>query len=69
MNFPESVPPLKPVKLLDQLRAKTRLLHDRIRNEAAYVGWVTKSVVFHGKRHPETMGAAEIEAFHRTCFA
>jgi len=63
VNFPESVPPLKPVKLLDRVRAKTRLLHDSKRTEEAYVGWLTKFIVFHGKRHPETMGAAEIEAF------
>ena len=63
MNFPESVPPLKPVKLLDRVRAKTRLLHDSKRTEEAYVGWLTKFIVFHGKRHPETMGEAEIEAF------
>ena len=53
----------KPPKLLDQLRAKTRLLHYSKRTEEAYVDWSTRFILFQGKRHPNTMGVAEIEAF------
>jgi len=53
----------KPPRLLDQLRAKTRLLHYSKRTEEAYVAWATKFILFHGKRHPSGMGVAEIEAF------
>ena len=50
-------------KLLDQLRGKTRLLHYSKRTEEAYVDWATKFILFHGKRHPREMGAAEIAAY------
>ena len=53
----------QPPKLLDQLAAKTRLLHYSKRTEAAYVDWVKRFILFHNKRHPREMGAAEIEAF------
>ena len=53
----------RPPKLLDQLRAKTRLLHYSKRTEEAYVDWVTRFILFHGKRHPKEMGTPEIEAF------
>ena len=55
--------PVQPPRLLDQLRAKTRLLHYSIRTEEAYVGWCTKYILFHNKRHPKDMGVPEIEAF------
>lgn len=53
----------QPPKLLDQLAAKTRLLHYSKRTEAAYVDWAKRFILFHNKRHPREMGAAEIEAF------
>jgi len=64
--MPDSAPassPRRPPKLLDQLRAKTRLLHYSKRTEEAYVDWVTRFILFHGKRHPKEMGGPEIEAF------
>lgn len=33
------------------------------RTEAAYVGWVRRFILFHGKRHPRELGAPEISAF------
>jgi len=53
----------RPPKLLDQVAAKTRLLHYSIRTEQAYVDWVKRYILFHNKRHPKDMGAAEIESF------
>ena len=50
-------------KLLDQLRDRLRVKHYSIRTEQAYVEWVRRFVLFHGKRHPREMGAAEVEAF------
>lgn len=29
----------------------------------AFVGWIRRYILFHGKRHPAEMGAREIEAF------
>ncbi len=52
-----------PPKLLDRLREHLRVRHYSIRTEAAYVDWARRFILFHGKRHPQDMGAAEIEAF------
>ena len=54
-----------PPRLLDQLRAKARLLHYSLRTEDAYADWVKRFILFHGKRHPREMGAAEVEAFRK----
>ncbi len=29
----------------------------------AYGDWIRRFILFHGKRHPETLGAPEVEAF------
>jgi Phage integrase, N-terminal SAM-like domain len=50
-------------KWLDQMRHILRLKHRRISMEDAYVPWVKRFILFHHKRHPEHMGAAEIRAF------
>jgi len=50
-------------RLLDRLRGELRARHYSRRTEQAYVYWVRRFVVFHGVRHPDTMGAVEINAF------
>ena len=50
-------------KLLDQVRGKIRLKHYSLRTEQTYVDWIKRFILFHGKRHPKEMGAAEVEAF------
>jgi integron integrase len=50
-------------KLLDRVRDAIRVKHFSIRTERAYVGWIKRYIIFHGVRHPQEMGAAEIEAF------
>lgn len=50
-------------RLLDQVREAVRLRHGSPRTEKAYAGWVRRYVLFHGKRHPSRMGAAEVAAF------
>jgi integron integrase len=50
-------------KLLDEVRARVRTKHYSIRTEWAYVDWIKRFILFHGKRHPRSMGAAEIETF------
>ena len=54
-------PPEK--KLLDVVRDAIRTKHYSIRTEEAYVNWVRRFILFHGKRHPKEMGGPEIEAF------
>jgi integron integrase len=50
-------------RLLDQLRDQIRLKHYSIRTERVYCEWVKQFIRFHNYRHPEEMGAAEVEAF------
>ena len=53
----------QPPKLLDRLRDHLRTPHYSIRAEAAYVDSARRFILFHGKRHPQEMGGAEVEAF------
>jgi len=55
--------PPKTKKLLDQLRDAIRLKHYSYSTEKTYVHWAKRYILFHNKRHPVEMGAAEIEAF------
>ena len=50
-------------RLLDRVREIMRLKHYSLRTETAYVGWIRRFVLFHGKRHPLEMGKLEVEAF------
>ena len=50
-------------RLLDVVRERIRARHYSPRTERAYVGWVRRFVVFHGKRHPRDMSEAEVTAF------
>jgi integron integrase len=52
-----------PPKLLDQVRERIRVKHYSIRTEKQYVQWIKRYILFHGERHPQEMGAAEVEAF------
>ena len=37
--------------------------HYSVRTEEAYVSWIKRFILFHGKRHPLEMGADEITRF------
>jgi integron integrase len=50
-------------RLLDRVRQACRLRHYSIRAERAYVDCINRFILFHGKRYPLEMGAAEINAF------
>ncbi len=52
-----------PPRLLDQVREVIRIRHYSIRTEEAYVQWIRRFMLFHGKRHPREMGASELAAF------
>jgi len=53
----------KKKKLLDLAREILRRKHYSIRTEEAYIGWITRYIFFHNKRHPKDMGVPEIEEF------
>ncbi len=50
-------------KLLDQVRELLRIRHYSIRTEQAYLQWIKRFILFHGKRHPRDMGAEELTRF------
>ncbi|GMW07612.1 MAG: integron integrase [Gammaproteobacteria bacterium] len=50
-------------RLLDQVRDRLRVLHYSYRTEQAYLAWIRRFILFNDRRHPESMGAPEIEAF------
>jgi integron integrase len=62
--FRELVSPESPKpKLLDRVRLAVRARHYSRRTEKAYVHWIKRYILFHDKRHPAQMGAAEVTAF------
>ncbi|MSQ72907.1 MAG: integron integrase [Betaproteobacteria bacterium] len=59
---PESASPKSP-RLLGAVRDAIRLKHYSLRTEEAYVHWIRRFILFHGKRHPRELGAAQVTAF------
>lgn len=56
-------PPERPPKLLDQVRLAIRARHFSPRTGKAYVAWIRRFILFHGKRHPLMMGEPEVSTF------
>ena len=54
---------MTPPRLMEQVRAEIRTRHYSRRTEDAYVHWIRRFIVFHGRRHPRDLGAPEISAF------
>lgn len=50
-------------RLLDRVREAVRARHYSRRTEKAYVAWIRRYILFHGKRHPLEMGAAELTRY------
>jgi integron integrase len=60
----EPSPPVpRPPRLLDRVREALRARHSSRRTEKAYVAWIRRYIVFHGKRHPAEIGAVEVTQF------
>ncbi len=57
------LPPLRSVKVLDQLRERIRYLHYSLPTEQAYVHWVRAFIRFHGVRHRQPWAAAKSRHF------
>lgn len=49
--------------VLTVARERMRTLHMAYRTEQAYLQWMRRYIVFHHRRHPGELGAAEVEAF------
>jgi hypothetical protein len=54
-DSPYAIPSGSPPRLLDQVRRAIRLRHYSRRTEAAYVAWIRRFILFHGKRHPVSL--------------
>ena len=59
---PAAAEPTQQPKLLERMRIHLRTRHYSIRTEQAYIDWARRFILFHGKRHPQDMGASEVEA-------
>jgi site-specific recombinase XerD len=57
MDFPADM------KLLDRLRYVVRARQYSFRTEEAYVYWVRRYILFHGKQHPTELPVAAIASF------
>ncbi|MEC7816936.1 MAG: integron integrase [Pseudomonadota bacterium] len=55
--------PAVPVRFMDRFRAFIRARQLAYRTEKTYCLWVREFIRFHGKRHPQTMGADEVNAW------
>ena len=52
-----------PVKLMESVHNVARRRHLAATTEKRYTEWIRRFILFHGKRHPLTMGKLELEAF------
>lgn len=50
-------------RLLQQVRMAIRARQLSPRTEEAYIGWIRRYVIFHGRRHPATLDEAAVSAF------
>jgi integron integrase len=50
-------------KLLDEVRRLMRFRHYSLRTEEAYVGWIRRYILFHGKRHPRDLDEKHVSEF------
>ena len=59
----DSAPAAGKRRLLESVREALVLRHYSPKTCEAYVGWVRRFVLFHGRRHPLSMGAVEVSTF------
>jgi site-specific recombinase XerD len=50
-------------KLLDKVRQALRARRYSSRTEEAYVGWIRRYILFHGKQHPQHLTEEHVTAF------
>jgi integron integrase len=50
-------------RLSERVRRVLRVRHYSLRTERAYLGWMTRFVVYHGRRHPDELGTHEVIEF------
>jgi len=55
--------PNQKLRLLDRVRHAIRTRHYSSRTEQAYVVWIRRYILFHGKRHPDLLGTEQVGEF------
>ncbi len=58
-----AAPPRGKGLLLESVSEALVLRHYSAKTREAYVGWVRRFVIFHHRRHPNSMGAPDVSAF------
>ncbi|MEO6879235.1 MAG: integron integrase, partial [Gemmatimonadaceae bacterium] len=55
--------PARRLRLMEVVRRRLRERRYSRRTEQAYVYWVRRYIVYHGRRHPKDLGESEVRAF------
>ena len=63
VGLTRNIEKLSGTKLLTQVRHALRARRYSMRTEEVYVQWIRRFILFHDKRHPRDMGAAEVNQF------
>jgi integrase len=63
VQYNETPPGNQSPRLLEQVRIAICAKHYSLRTEDTYVQWTRRFILFHDKRHPQAMGAAEVQQF------
>lgn len=53
----------RPIGLMEEAQRRLRVNHYSLRTEKAYLGWIRRFINESGRRHPKSLGGAEVEAF------
>jgi integron integrase len=70
--MPRLIPPLhltatpdpeRRLRFMEMVRRRLRARRYSRRTEQAYVHWIRRYIVFHGRRHPGDLGEPEVESF------
>ena len=51
------------MRLMERVQNRIRFKHYSLRTEKSYMEWIRRYILFHNKRHPDQMGAAEVESY------
>ena len=51
------------MRLMERVQNKIRFKQYSLRTERTYMEWIRRFILFNNKRHPDQMGAPEVESF------
>jgi integrase len=55
--------PQEPVRFMDQLRRRMRDSGYAWKTEKTYIHWIRRFIIFHNKKHPQTLSATHVEQY------